>query len=233
MKVRFARTETFDEIFEDADFQALKASFAADVRVRQFVPGIVKTYWKCPVTDDALRRYAANWAHPHRGGGPELAAAIAGPTELIVALYGRFGTNTGSLGRLRGAIIEGLVLAQLEPRYGQNQLVDNAVVSIEDDAGTKTYESRTTVDVNGWDGNVGECLDCKTRTKWVDLDLLLDLEGGLPDPEFRIALVTADSAVVMADTLSRTEYRPSSRTTLIPLERLVDLAPLHPVARAK
>lgn len=232
MKVRFTRTETFDEIFNDADFQKLRRAFAGELRVRQFVPNVVKTYKTAPVTADALRKFAAFWSSPHRGGGAELAAVIADSMELIVVLYARYGASTGSLGRLRGAIIEGLVLAQLEPRYGQNQLVDNAVVRIEDDGGSTTYESRTTVDVTGWDGNVGECLDCKTRTKRVDLDLLLDLEGGLPDPEFRIGLVTADSAVVMADTLSKTEYRPSSRTTLIPLERLVDLAPLHPAARA-
>jgi hypothetical protein len=229
MRVTFAREPTFDEIFNDADFQELRRTFAGDLRVRQFVPNVVKTYKTAPVTADALRRFASFWSSPHRGGGDELAAAIADPTELIVLLYGRYGTNTGSLGRLRGAMIEGLVLAQLGPRYGLNQLVDNATVTVDDDGAI--YTSCTSVDVTGWDGNVGECHDCKTRASWIDLALVLDLEHGLPDPEFRIGLVTADSAVVMAKTLATAGYKPGPRTTLIALEQIADLAPLHP-ARA-
>lgn len=220
MKVSFDRTATFDEIFADPDFVALRERFASEVAVRQFVPSVIRQFREAPMPN-GLARYANHWASSHPTSPPDMTAVITETAALLAALYR---TWAGHLTNLRGALVEGLVLAQLESRYGQNQLEDNAVINLENDI---EYTSPTSVDVTGWDGNRGECHDCKTRAKWVGVSLVRSLEENLPEPDFRVGVVTTDSGPVMVTELKKLGYTPAPITELIPLEDLWELAPLQ------
>jgi hypothetical protein len=225
MRVTFVRTATFDDIFADADFIALREKFDSEILVRRFVPAVIKQFWGGPVRPDSLTRYARYWASTHGTSDPDTPNVITEAANLLDSLYS---TWSGHLGNLRGALVEGMVLARLEPRYRANQLEDNATVTVENGI---NYTTPTTIDVSGWDGNRGECHDCKVRTKNVDLDLVRSLEDNLPQPEFRVGVVTVDSGAWMAKTLLGRGYAPAPITTLIPLEELWELAPLQQPAR--
>jgi hypothetical protein len=214
-------TSTFDDISGDADFIALREKLAAEPVVRRFVPSVIRTFWGGLRTPESLIRYAAFWGQKHPTSDPRTPAAISEAATLLTALYT---TWSGRLGNLRGALIEGLVLAQLDTRYSLNRLADNVTLTLENGI---EYTSITTIDVVGWDGNRGECHDCKARAKRVDIGLVRDLEQNLPQPEFRVGVVTTDSGPVMAAALRELGYVPAPGTELIPLERLWDLAPLQ------
>jgi hypothetical protein len=221
MNVTFERTPTFDAIFADADFAALREKFGAEPIVRRFVPSAIRQFIRGPAVPDGFSRYATWWARPHRTSDPATPAVITEAATLLDSLYA---TWSDHLGNLRGALIEGLVLAQLKPRYGQNQLVDNATITVSNEI---DYTSPTTVDVIGWDGNRGECHDCKMRAKWIDLAVVRSLEENLPQPEFRVGVVTAESRPALTAALQDLGYTPAPITELIPLEDLWELAPLQ------
>lgn len=221
MRVTFAKTPTFDEIFADADFIALREKFRDEELVRQFVPSVIKIFSGTLVGPDSFERYATFWSQSHRTSDPNTPAVVAEAARLLQRLHASWADH---LGELRGALVEGLVLARLGSRYTGHKLEDNSHVTVTNGL---NFTSSRTIDVSGWDGNRGECHDCKVRAKKVDLTLVHELEDNLPEPEFKIGVVATDSRLVMTDALRTLGYSPTSQTTLIPLEELWDLAPLQ------
>ena len=128
---------------------------------------------------------------------------------------------------MRGAVVEHLVLEAIRPRYRENNLADNVFVLIEE----TSYRTSRSVDVAGWDGNVGECHDCKTRSRGFDADFAQPGAEFLAE-HFKIGLVSTDSEMVTAGEFAAAGYSPAAHTYVIALEQLWDIAPLQPGKQA-
>lgn len=225
MRVTFEEDATVDfaAIVSDEDFSNL-VSIISDNRLARVVVGAVLAAFKRPsVQPDGVTKMISHFAKQHHSTPTELDQLCSEVGPLLAGLYQRH-----HAGRVRGAVVEHLVLEALRPRYGENNLDDNVFVLLDETA----YRSSRSVDVAGWDGNVGECHDCKTRSRSFDLDFARNLEQNLPPEHFRIGLVSTDSEAVTAGQLAARGYSPASHTRVIALEQLWDIVPLQPGRRA-
>jgi hypothetical protein len=220
MQVDFERVPTFDAIFADGDFIALAECCERERVVRIFVTTVVANGASAIAT---FEQYAAVWGVAHQQAATVALQELQAAGVLVDRLWAAHGAKDDG-GQLRGAMIEGLVRRSLSGRYASGDLVDNATVIVRNGV---NFKSKRTIDVTGWDGAVGECHDCKANPFSLKVELLADLEDGLPRAEFKIGIVTARSASITARALRQIHFRPSKRTTVIPLERLWDLAPLQ------
>lgn len=224
MKVTLRHVARFDDIFADGAFKKIEDAFRAEPSVRPFVVAVVQLY----LDDRAgawneIGTYARLWGVRHDNNAEEAThKEINEVAALLQTLYTAYGAD-----RLRGALLEGLVRGALKPRYGSESLEDNAYIAIRNGI---SYDSPTDIDVVGWDSqdNVGECHDCKVRSRWFDPSLLKELDSNLPQPEFRIGLVSTDSYMTVVAALRASGVSVSNRMNIIDVEYLPQLAPLHP-----
>ena len=109
-------------------------------------------------------------------------------------------------GNLRGAFLEALTEQHIRPRYGGsgNTCCNNAVIRIENG---QTHTTSTGVDVLGWDGNVGECHDCKADAGGFRAEWIGELERHVAPRGFAIGLVTADSQATAKRKLRRLQIK--------------------------
>lgn len=221
MKVRFVRTPTFDDIFSDPDFAALKQELDGERLVRILVSRIVQD--KDNIRLYQIDRYAPLFARQHEASEKSAVEAVRRVGILLAKLYEHHASR-----RLRGALLEGLVRHSLEPRYASHTLDDNVDVFVSNGF---SYESKTSVDVAGWDADVevGECHTCKARAHGIDLDEVEHLDSGLPQC-FQIGVVTTDSELEMSRVLRKANFSPSARVTTVPIEDLWDIAPLQAIS---
>jgi hypothetical protein len=224
LKVTLRHVARFDDIFADEAFKRIEQAFKTQATVRPFVVAVVQLY-----LDDKggawneIDTYARLWGVTHNDADETMLDEISEVATLLQSLYTTYGPD-----RLRGALFEGLVRGALEPKYATEVLEDNAVITIRNGF---NYDSSTDIDVVGWHDQeqVGECHDCKVRSRWFDPDLLKELDLNLPQPEFRIGLVSTDSYMTVVAALRANGVSVSNRMNIIDVEHLPRLAPLHPV----
>lgn len=221
MKVTFQDdpTANFEDVITDGDFGPL-IGLIRDSRLARIIIGAFLANFKKPSQHpDGVTRMIMFFARPHQSSPSDLDRLCNEMGPHLSALYRRH-----EPGRVRGAVVEHLVLDAISARYRHNNLDDNVFVILKNGVDYRTPRS---IDVVGWDGHLGECYDCKTRSRSFDVDFARNLEANLPAARFKIGLVSTDSEVPMARELREAGYAPASHTTLISLERLWDLAPLQ------
>lgn len=222
MKVSLRHVARFDDIFADEAFKKLEQVFKREASVRPFLVAVVQLYLDDKVGAwNEIDTYARLWGVTHNDADAATLAEINVVAALLQTLYTAYGPE-----RLRGALLEGFVRGALESRYGSEALEDNAFIKIRN--GIK-YDSSTDIDVVGWhdqDG-VGESHDCKVRSRRFDSDLLKELDADLPQPEFRIGLVSTDSYMTVVAALRANGISISNRMSIIDFEHLPRLTPLH------
>jgi hypothetical protein len=225
VNVEFRRRPTFDAIFEDDDFKTLAAVFLAERLVRGFVVMVVSEWTEAPNIGFATA--GRIWGAPHVNGDPSTIDGVADAGRLLDRLYANHGFPNA--GNLRGALLEGLVLESLRPRYGATNLSDNVEITITNNANYTSPANRP-IDVVGWDGNVGECHDCKMKPISLDAAFIKHLADGLPRPEFRLGVVTSMSEVTARASLRRQGYSPPAHVALIAVEQIIEFVPLQSAA---
>jgi hypothetical protein len=187
----------------------------------------------CHERDDALGPFgvatrAAVWGNGNRETSEEALALVAEGGSALEALYASYDPS-----HVRGALLEGFVARHLRLDYGDLSVVDNAFLTIE--TGERTYRSED--NSISWDGSIdvaawsvprarGECHDCKVRASEINVEVLRELEKNLPDPEFRLGVVTTNSYLAALTKLKAKGYQPGPRCKLISMEKLWDFTPL-------
>ena len=204
MKVSLDADRAHQEIFDDEDFQYVVERASQSKAMLQFVGAAIRRYdgLKDVVHgkaggDQNMEAYANSY---HRDGrtrstGVDIARRFA-------RLYKRF-----DAGNVRGCLIEAMVQAQLRMRYAGARLENNVFVELSNGV---SYRTSTSADVVGYDGQRGECHDCKARGRNVDMSWIAELVAELTPHEFRIGVATADSAPAASREMSGTAYLPRS-----------------------
>lgn len=227
MKVEFRRRPTFDAIFGDANFLALVDQFKAHALVRGFLVTAVKENIDGPPANATFALYGRLWGTSHEDVGDEVAAEVEESGRLLDELYLTHGQPNP--GNLRGAILEGLVMEALRPRYGHAELQDNTEITISNGV-HYTSPPNQPLDVVGWDGALGECHDVKMRAGRLVAPFIQHLADGLPYPTFRLGIVTTMSRFSVAGALKAQGYVAPARVTFIAVEDLLDFVPLQQAA---
>jgi hypothetical protein len=217
MRVAFTDDPQHRDIHEDADFLAVAVLIHGHETARRMIADILRTITQ-PMPE-SLEKFTRYWTQTHGSSPADIEWVEQEVTPRMNALYGRFDP-----GRLRGVLTERLVYEQITSRYAHNTLKEDSFVHVSNGA---SYDSSTSVDVAGYDGNVGECHDCKARCRQINFGFLRELETHLPPSVFKIGVVSTDTRTVMAKELRSQNYTPGAHTTVIPLEDLWDLAPLQ------
>jgi hypothetical protein len=223
MTLTLHRDPAFDAILGDACFIALAKDAALYRTVRAFISRAIIRY-----------KDAADAESGPNGNGFDIGTygrLFAGdqPSEETLAAVRRAGEALTELlrsydpGHVRGAVIEGLVETRLRVRYGGHILDNNVFLQFENGA---AYTTSRSVDVVGWDGDDGECHDCKARARAFVPEWILELEDDVGPRGLAIGLVTADSFRPAQRALANNGIRLRT-ATLISLEKLWDLAPLR------
>lgn len=131
---------------------------------------------------------------------PALLGARSKVRDLVHDLYHDFKPSEA---RVRGALLEAVVEGRLRTRYSGNgsMLENNLQFQIENGS---TYSSGTkSIDVLGFDGQLGECHDCKANAARFEPDWVHELQTEVATRGFRIGLVTATGSRSWAETLMR------------------------------
>ena len=135
MEVTLVHSPRFDAIFSDPNFGALCECFTRSRLCRVFVTRVVYDYPDgVPLGFEA---WSVAWGALHLAAGDEDGSAtddsVSEAARRLDALYrDHGGTTQQSLGNLRGAILEGLVVVGLAERYVDGQLLDNVEIGITD-----------------------------------------------------------------------------------------------------
>jgi hypothetical protein len=134
-------------------------------------------------------------------------------------------------GNVRGVLLEAMVQRAIQTRYGgAGDLLDNNL-EVEVCGGGKSHRTSTSIDVIGVDdeADLGECHDCKVRSRDFDGEWLKELTGSVAPFGFRIGMATVDSERVAQHELGKIGIRPTGGATIVTPYRWADL-PLHPQA---
>ena len=221
VRVTLERDAAHTDIFEDDDFVDVIEAAARSREMVQFLGAVVRRF----ESSDEIRAGKA-------GGGVNL-------ERFANEFFGRSRARTGAQlvvrpierlyerhnpGNLRGTFIEAMAERRLRVRYYDGQLSNNVFLVLSNGV---DYRSRTSVDVVGHDGTVGECLDCKARAKNVDAELIKELVAEAAPRGFAIGLTTSDSAPTASSDLRRLGLDPDSVHVVGP-ERWWDGLPLRP-----
>lgn len=173
-----------------------------------------------------------------KGGGPSLEVMVSrqhfGPRErmqsarIVAALKGLYRDHDA--GNTRGMLLERIVQQQIQTRYSGQGGVCTDNVKIELGPNDSRHRTTKSLDVLGWDGTVGEGLDCKVSARhWsTKVSWLIELERQVVPRGLAVGLVTADSRGRAEVRLRSIGFRPRT-TTLIPSEDLYSQRPRLPL----
>jgi hypothetical protein len=151
--------------------------------------------------------------------------AVGRGVDKIVGGFDRL-YMTFNEGNVRGAVLEALVESKIRSRYGgaDHLLTNNVVFRL---SNGQEYVSSTSIDVIGFDGERGECVDCKARSRafakpWID-----ELVANVVPRGLRVGLATADSTRTAERELKRNSVSTRNATIVTP-DNFWQVLPLQP-----
>jgi hypothetical protein len=226
MKVEVVEPQRqYQAIFEDEATVAVTTIVGAHRRLLRLVVAVVREYRteeSLRNRDPSLRKYARTYVREKSDRAP-----IDAICTSIEKLYREFNPD-----HVRGILIEAMLQDAIKTQYGGGKdLLDNNVKFAVLHNGDQ-YTSTTSIDVIGFsdDARIGECHDCKVRSKAFDKKWLLELIGSVAPLGFRIGLATADSEARALHALKDMGITLSPRyAVLITADRWPNLLPLQKV----
>jgi hypothetical protein len=220
MNVTFEADRAHQEVFDDEEFQFVIEHASRTKPMLLFVAASIRRFESLeevlrgkPGSKQNMESYANSFLKDKRSRSNGVAVA-----QRLARLYGRF-----DAGNVRGCLIESMIQGRLRERYQQTRLENNVFVTLTNDV---TYRTSTSVDVAGYDGQRGECHDCKAQGRKVDTTWIEELVTNLVPHSFRIGVATAESPRVAVQGMSTGGYQIPATLTVTGPETWWDGLPL-------
>lgn len=220
MKVTFDPDRCHQAVFDDDDFQFVIEQAAKSRQMLMFVASAIRDFENHKQLvhgKPGSGRNMESVANSFLKGKRARESGVALSRKLAI-LYERFDP-----GIVRGCLIESMVEGQLRARYVGSELDNNVFIKLENSA---DYQTSTSVDVAGYDGDRGEAHDCKAKGRSVETSFIDELVESLSPHGFRIGVATAESTRTAAQGMSRGGYRVPSSVTIAGPEQWWDGLPL-------